>query len=79
LCFINTCLGNERYGEIQFSGTIFVNEMGENGNYVGFVFGYQSNRKFYLVSWRHNNQNYQETTYKAGLAGIQIKVNTLCT
>ena len=43
-------------------------------DYIGCVFGYISNRKFYLVSWRRSNHNYQELTYKGGLRGVSIKV-----
>lgn len=69
--------GNQRFDEMEFSGTFFVNKQDKEtaaGNYIGFVFGYQDNRKFYLVTWREDNRNYLDTTYKAGIAGIQIKV-----
>ena len=40
-------------------------------DYIGFVFSYQSNRKFYVVLWRHSNYNYNSY---GGIKGIQIKV-----
>ena len=65
--------GNQRYGPVDFSGTMFVNT--DKGlDYIGFVFGYQSNKKFYAVLWRHKNLNLKEKTYKAGIKGLQLKV-----
>ena len=45
-----------------------------SSDYVGAVFGYVSNRKFYLVMWKGEHYNYVNTTYKAGIKGIQLKV-----
>jgi hypothetical protein len=47
-------------------------EKGEN--YVGIVFGYVNNRKFYLLSWKQKNYNYELTTFEAGIKGINLKV-----
>jgi syndecan 4 len=58
---------------MDYSGTWFVNT-DEGHDYIGFVFGYQSNRKFYLVTWRQENYNYGGTAYRGGVRGIQIKV-----
>ncbi|CAB3979783.1 cartilage oligomeric matrix -like [Paramuricea clavata] len=66
-------IGNQRYGPVDFSGTIFVNT-DEGLNYIGFVFGYQSNRKFYSVMWRHKNLNLDQNTYQAGIKGLQLKL-----
>ncbi|CAH1799045.1 unnamed protein product [Owenia fusiformis] len=63
-------IGGQSYGEMEYSGTLFVNS-DESGDYIGFVFGYQSNRKFYLVLWRRENRNFEQ--YNAGVRGIQIK------
>ena len=66
-------LGQQKYGEVDFSGTMYVNtKSGED--YFGVVFGYQSNTKFYVLTWRHKNINLNNDTYKAGIKGIQIKV-----
>ena len=68
-CFI----GKQIFGSIKYSGTVFVStEKGEN--YVGIVFGYVNNRKFYLLSWKQKNYNYELTTFKAGIKGINLKV-----
>ncbi|XP_071956895.1 uncharacterized protein [Antedon mediterranea] len=63
-------IGSDRVGAVDYSGTMYVNS--QNGDsYMGFVFGYQSNRKFYIVMWKHANLN--NPSYKAAVKGIQIK------
>ncbi|XP_033105232.1 uncharacterized protein LOC117107633 [Anneissia japonica] len=63
-------IGYDRLGAMDYSGTMYVNS--QNGDsYMGFVFGYQSNRKFYVVMWKHANLN--NPSYKAAVKGIQIK------
>ncbi|XP_072182273.1 cartilage oligomeric matrix protein-like [Diadema setosum] len=48
-------VGHEIFGDVDFEGTLFVDgNIGDNG--VGFVFGYQSNRQFYLVTWWSKHQ-----------------------
>ena len=44
---------------------------------MGVVFGYQSNRKFYVVMWRRENSNFQELNDRAGIKGVQLKVRPL--
>ncbi|XP_077978069.1 uncharacterized protein LOC144433608 [Glandiceps talaboti] len=69
-------IGSDNLGPVDYSGTLYVNsKTGEN--YMGFVFGYQSSRKFYVVMWRHKNLNYPD--YKAGIKGLQIKKVTSTT
>lgn len=58
---------------MKYSGTWYVSNATAE-DYIGFIFGYANNRKFYLVSWKRVNHNYQESTYKTGLKGISIKV-----
>ncbi|XP_071121963.1 uncharacterized protein [Mytilus edulis] len=64
-------IGEQSYGSIEYSGTVYVRST-EDDNYVGFIFGYTNNRKFYLVSWRPNNYNFDNTTYKGGIKGVHI-------
>lgn len=47
----------------------------QDDNYVGFIFGYVNNRKFYIVSWRPNNYNFDTTSYKGGIKGVHIAVS----
>ena len=46
----------------------------EGIDYIGIVFGYKSNKKFYVIMWRHEINNLCNDTYKAGIKGIRIKV-----
>ena len=67
-------IGYDAIGPMDFTGTLFVN--GDTGDdYIGVVFGYQSNRNFYVVMWRKANQNWN--SYYAGIKGIQIKVRVI--
>lgn len=60
---------------MDYSGTVFANSDTCDG-YLGFVFGYQNNKKFYAAIWRHNYLNYAPE-YAAGIKGLQIKVGAL--
>ncbi|XP_072182297.1 uncharacterized protein [Diadema setosum] len=67
-------IGKDTLGPVDFRVTMYVNG-NDGGNYMGLVFGYQSNRKFYLAKWRHANLN--KDTYFAGIKGLQImRVNS---
>ena len=66
-------VGQTRYGPVDFSGVLYVKES-EGSDYVGVVFGYQSNRKFYVVMWRRENSNFQDLNDRAGIKGVQLKV-----
>ncbi|XP_035689866.1 cartilage oligomeric matrix protein-like [Branchiostoma floridae] len=47
----------------------------DSGNdFIGFVFGYQSNRKFYVVIWKHENENADGSVGIGGIKGLQIKI-----
>ena len=65
-------LGKQRYSDVEFSGVLHVNN-DEGIDYFGMIVGYQSMKKFFLVLWRHENINFRNETYKAGIKGIQIK------
>ena len=58
---------------MDYSGTWQVN--GDEGqNYVSFVFGYQSNKKFYIIVMKHEHSNYGDTAYRGGIRGVELKV-----
>ena len=62
-------------GSGDFYGTLFVN--GDNaGDSVGFVFGFQTNRRFYSVIWRRINANHIPAVNNptGGIRGVHIKV-----
>lgn len=66
-------IGSVRYGPVDYSGVLFV-KGAEGSDYVGVVFGYQSNRKFYVVMWRKESINFRESNIQAGLKGLQLKL-----
>ena len=66
-------VGSRRYGPMDYSGTMYVKDS-EGSDYLGVVFGYQSNQKFYVVMWRRENINFGEEDTNAGIKGLQLKV-----
>ena len=76
---IPKCLfsGYDNLGPMRYRGTWFVNHDDCHG-YVGFVFGYQSSSKFYVVMWKHEHTNWYDTRYRGGIKGAQIKVSWIC-
>ena len=46
----------------------------EGSDYLGVVFAYQSNRKFYIVMWRRETINFGKSDTNAGIKGLQLKV-----
>ena len=76
LCFLTYFnIGPVRFGGVDFSGTVQV-QTTHDDDFIGLVFSYQSNRKFYLVSWKQQDQVYWEMNpFRAkAVRGIQIKV-----
>eukprot|EP00058_Branchiostoma_floridae_P009585 XP_002595073.1 hypothetical protein BRAFLDRAFT_90183 [Branchiostoma floridae] len=66
-------IGRDSFGPVNFTGTMFVSD--DSGNdFIGFVFGYQSNRKFYVVIWKHENENADGSVGIGGIKGLQIKI-----
>lgn len=68
-------VGNDVFDGVDFEGTFYVGTPIDD-DYVGFIFGYQSNRKFYVVMWKKQTQTYWQTTPFRAVAqpGIQIKL-----
>ncbi|CAH1239205.1 THBS4 [Branchiostoma lanceolatum] len=60
-------LGPDYFGNLDYSGTFFVNTQVDD-DFVGFVFSYQSNSRFYLVSWKQAGEG------DGGQAGVQLKL-----
>ena len=67
--------GQDQFMDVEFNGTFFVNNE-EDDDYAGFVFNYQSNKRFIVVSWKKANETYHtRTPFTArAMSGIQIKV-----
>ncbi|KAL4704276.1 hypothetical protein ACJJTC_016294 [Scirpophaga incertulas] len=68
-------VGYEYFGGVDFEGTLFVDTQIDD-DYVGFIFGYQNNKRFYVVMWKKNPQTYWQTTPFRAVAepGIQLKL-----
>ena len=60
---------------INFEGNLFVDTMSDVG-YIGFVFSYQDNSKFYVVMWKKSRQVYWKNSpfTATATAGIQLKL-----
>ncbi|KAF5280455.1 hypothetical protein FQR65_LT03264 [Abscondita terminalis] len=68
-------VGHHSFGGVDFEGTFFVDTEIDD-DYVGFVFSYQSSKKFYTVMWKKNKQTYWQPTPFRAVAepGIQLKL-----
>ena len=53
-------IGRDRFTSVEFNGTFFVSTHLDD-DYAGFVFNYQSNKRFMLVSWKQRDQKYWKT------------------
>ncbi|XP_034246294.1 cartilage oligomeric matrix protein isoform X4 [Thrips palmi] len=68
-------VGFDSFGGVDFEGTFFVDTEIDD-DYVGFIFSYQDNHKFYTVAWKKHTQTYWQSTPFRAVAepGIQIKL-----
>ena len=68
-------IGQDAVEGVDFEGTFFVNTPIDD-DYVGFVFSFQSNSRFYVVMWKKRMQRYWEGKPFKAVAhpGIQLKL-----
>lgn len=63
-------IGTENFNGLDYVGTMYVEDQSDD-DFIGVLFGYQSNKKFYLVSWKKAPQFYFDVQ---GDAGVEIKL-----
>ena len=61
---------------MKYQGTWYVGNL-DTTAYIGFVFGYISNRNFYTVLFKGPSPNYEYDISDPAVKGIQLKVSKI--
>ncbi|KAL6437051.1 hypothetical protein ACFW04_004985 [Cataglyphis niger] len=69
-------IGPDVFIGVDFEGTFYVDDKDDDDDFVGFIFGYQDPRHFYLVTWKKGAQVYwMGSPFRAQAeAGIILKL-----
>ncbi|XP_063594895.1 cartilage oligomeric matrix protein-like [Penaeus indicus] len=62
-------IGDHVMIDVDFDGTFFIEDTSDD-DFVGFVFGYQSNARFYVVAWKKGPQNW----FNQAERGVTLKL-----
>ncbi|XP_064094358.1 cartilage oligomeric matrix protein-like [Macrobrachium nipponense] len=68
-------VGDIAFGGVNFEGTFFIDTSADD-DFAGFLFSFQDNGHFYLVTWKSRAQRYWESSpfVASADAGIQLKL-----
>ena len=69
--YIFVVSGYDHFGSVVYRGRVSVDARSRDDDFIGFVFSYQSNKRFYVVSWKRH-------VYSApGRPGLTIMVTVI--
>lgn len=66
----SAAIGYAKYDNVNFEGTLLTKDVDDD--YIGFIFSYQSNQKFYVLSWKKTNQTIHNQVNS--IMGLQLKL-----
>ena len=66
-------VGSDAFSSVEYTGTLYVDTTLDD-DIIGFVFNYQSNRRFMVVSWKKTTQSLWSNPKSVATAGLQIQL-----